>query len=138
MMSANPHSGIHEAQVAKTLYTTVPTPQKAQGGQMIVETTNSNGGDVMPTLTTEIAHQTGAHMGFSGGYLLEHRERPSVGDTCWSIGNGQVDDAMASLKECCQTLNCMHETQKIAIVNDENGHLNDTDSKPNRCGLDAQ
>lgn len=67
MMNANPHSGIHEAQVAKTLDTTVPTPQKAQGGQMIVETTNSNGGDVMPTLTTEIAHQTGAHMGFSGG-----------------------------------------------------------------------
>ena len=31
MMSANPHSGIHEAQVAKTLDTTVPTPQKAQG-----------------------------------------------------------------------------------------------------------
>lgn len=75
MMSANPHSGIHEAQVAKTLDTTVPTPQKAQGGQMIVETTNSNGGDVMPTLTTEIAHQTGAHMGFSGEYLLEHRKR---------------------------------------------------------------
>ena len=43
MMSANPHSGIHEAQVAKTLDTTVPT------------------------ITTEIAHQTGAHMGFSGG-----------------------------------------------------------------------
>lgn len=78
MMSANPHSGIHEAQVAKTLDTTVPTPQKAQGGQMIVETTNSNGGDVMPTLTTEIAHQTGAHMGFSGGYLLEHRKRPGA------------------------------------------------------------
>lgn len=33
MMSANPHSGIHEAQVAKTLDTTVPTPQKAQAGQ---------------------------------------------------------------------------------------------------------
>ena len=35
MMSANPHSGIHEAQVAKTLDTTVPTPQKAQGGPTI-------------------------------------------------------------------------------------------------------
>lgn len=84
MMSANPHSGIHEAQVAKTLDTTVSTPQKAQGGQMIVE--------------------RGA--------------RPNGSDTCWSIGNGQVDGAMASLKECCQTLNCMHETQKIAIVKD--------------------
>lgn len=46
MMSANPHSGIHEVQVAKTLDTTVPTPQKAQGGQMIVERAASpNGGD---------------------------------------------------------------------------------------------
>ena len=36
MKSANPNSGIHEADVAKTLDTTVPTPQKAQGGQMIV------------------------------------------------------------------------------------------------------
>ena len=36
MKSANPNSGIHEADVAKTLDTTVPTPQKAQGGQMIM------------------------------------------------------------------------------------------------------
>lgn len=84
MMSANPHSGIHEAQVAKTLDTTVPTPGKAQGGQMIVERATS----------------------------------PNGGDTCWSIGNGQVQEGMSSLKECCQTLNCMHETQKIAIVKD--------------------
>lgn len=88
MMSANPHSGIHEA----------------QGGQMIVERAAS----------------------------------PNGGDTCWSIGNGQVQEGMASLKECCQTLNCMHETQKIAIVKDENENLNETDRKPNRCGLDAQ
>lgn len=105
MMSANPHSGIHEAQVAKTLDTTVPTPQKAQGGQMIVERAASpNGG----------------------------------GDTCWSIGNGQLQEGMSSLKECCQTLNCMHETQKIAMVKDDNENLNETDRKPNRCGLDAQ
>ena len=36
MKSANPSSGIHEADVAKTLDTTIPTPQKAQGGQMIM------------------------------------------------------------------------------------------------------
>ena len=88
MMSANPHSGIHEAQVAKTLDTTVPTPQKAQGGQMIVERAAS----------------------------------PNGGDTCWSIGNGQVQGGMSSLKECCQTLNCMHETQKIAIVREAAHH----------------
>ena len=37
MKSSNPNSGIHEADVAKTLDTTIPTPQKAQGGQMIVD-----------------------------------------------------------------------------------------------------
>lgn len=37
MKSPNPNSGIHEADVAKTLDTTIPTPQKAQGGQMIVD-----------------------------------------------------------------------------------------------------
>jgi len=37
MKSSNPNSGIHEADVAKTLDTTVPTPQKAQGGQMVVQ-----------------------------------------------------------------------------------------------------
>lgn len=37
MKSSNPHSGIHEAEAAKTLDTTIPTPGKGQGGQMIVE-----------------------------------------------------------------------------------------------------
>lgn len=96
MMSATPHSGIHEAQVAKTLDTTVPTPQKAQGGQMIVERASS----------------------------------PNGGDTCWSIGNGQVQEAMASLKECCQTLNCMHETQKIAIIREDARYRDMKDCAP--------
>ena len=37
MKSGNPHSGIHEADVSKTLDTTMPTPAKAQGGQMVVD-----------------------------------------------------------------------------------------------------
>ena len=36
MKSANPHSGIRGADVAKTLDTFVPDPQKNQGGQMIL------------------------------------------------------------------------------------------------------
>lgn len=38
MKSSNPHSGIHMADVAKTLDTTIPGPSKNQGGQMICET----------------------------------------------------------------------------------------------------
>ena len=53
MKSNNPGSGFHEAEVAKTLDTTVPTPLKALGGQMIVEKRASfwNGDDVAGTLT---------------------------------------------------------------------------------------
>jgi site-specific DNA-cytosine methylase len=36
MKSSNPNSGIHETDVAKTLDTGIPTPHKAQGGQMIL------------------------------------------------------------------------------------------------------
>ena len=45
MKSANPNSGIHESNVAKTLDTTTPTPQKAQGGQMIVAYDARGNGD---------------------------------------------------------------------------------------------
>lgn len=37
MKSDNPNSGFHRAEVAKTLDTTIPTPQKNQGGQCVVE-----------------------------------------------------------------------------------------------------
>lgn len=43
MKSANPNSGIHEADVAKTLDCTVSSPQKAQGGQMVVSYSIGNG-----------------------------------------------------------------------------------------------
>ena len=36
MKSANPNSGFHESDVAKTLDTTTPTPSKNQGGQMVI------------------------------------------------------------------------------------------------------
>ena len=42
MKSANPNSGIHEADVAKTLDTTIPTPQKAQGGQYALAPINAS------------------------------------------------------------------------------------------------
>ena len=41
MKSSNPQSGFHEADVSKTLDTTVPTPQKAQGGQMVIAYENN-------------------------------------------------------------------------------------------------
>ena len=35
MKSANPNSGIHKADIAKTIDSSVPAPNKAQGGQMV-------------------------------------------------------------------------------------------------------
>ena len=37
MKSANPNSGFHEADIAKTIDASVPAPNKAQGGQMICD-----------------------------------------------------------------------------------------------------
>lgn len=37
----------------------------------------------------------------------------------YSIGNGQVNEAESMQREVCQTLNCMHETQKILRVGDK-------------------
>ncbi len=56
MKSSNPNSGFHMTDVAKTLDTMIPTPQKAQGGQMVLEERQPvirfwNGEDVAGTLT---------------------------------------------------------------------------------------
>ena len=37
MKSSNPDSGIHEAEIAKTIDASVPAPNKAQGGQMVCD-----------------------------------------------------------------------------------------------------
>ena len=60
MKSGNPKSGFHESDVAKTLDTSVPTPQKAQGGQMVVEQHDAsfwNGDNVAGTLTVSSDRQ---------------------------------------------------------------------------------
>ena len=73
MKSANPHSGFHETQVAACLDTTTPDPSKGQGGNVIIST-NSNGGDVAPTLTQDLAKQTGAQQANGGGYVVTRQE----------------------------------------------------------------
>ncbi len=100
MKSANPNSGIHEVAVAQTLDTTTPTPVKNQGGDVIVEgvdgynqsltgkvsptvraksadadhvplvISNSNGGDVMPTISANEAKLGGDNQHIVGGGTL--------------------------------------------------------------------
>ena len=37
----------------------------------------------------------------------------------WSIGNGQLHDAMSPSKEICKTLNCMDDPMKILIIKEK-------------------
>ena len=182
MKSGNPNSGFHEAEVAKTLDTGVPTPQKAQGGQMVVRVDADSSVSAPPrqewtsndnTCKTSANRDLQACRGGRGGIVglreglqaddnrpgdrgeakegsevsgfnfelfsgecksvspcigatragdtLVYKDDESKNDkhtnrTVISIGNGQAAEFEAHLEECCQTLNCMHETQKIAII----------------------
>lgn len=114
MKSGNPHSGIYEADTARTLDTSVPDPNKNAGGMAIVALEGNGsrpshrgdgyGGEVSFTLnsverhavcyqdnvsalTTELAHQTG-NQGQSGGQLMVETEpvcyQQAVGALCAS------------------------------------------------------
>lgn len=74
MKSANPNSGIHKTEVAACLDTTPPDPTKNQSGNVTVST-NSNGENVAPTLTQDLARQTGNQLQNSGGYVVTRQEQ---------------------------------------------------------------
>lgn len=58
--------------------------------------------------------------------------------TAWSIGNGQLHDAMSPSIEVCKTLNCMDDPMKILIVRNyehELGwHTDRSDIDAEQCG----
>ena len=81
----------------------ITTNEQTVRGDTKLVMTNSNGGDVM-SATTAVEYKMGQNQkDTSGGYVL-------------SIGNGQAAEASDTQEEVCQTLNCMHETQKICKV----------------------
>ena len=73
MKSANPNSGFHETQVAACLDTTSPDPTKNQGGNVIVST-NSNGEDVAPTISSCEYKMGQKQKDTSGGYIVTRQE----------------------------------------------------------------
>jgi hypothetical protein len=44
------------------------------------------------------------------------------GGSTWCIGNGQIISAMSLCYEVSQTLNCMHDSMAILVVEDEQGN----------------
>ena len=80
MKSANPHSGIHETEVAACLDTMPPDPSKNQGGNVIVST-NSNGEDVAATLAANMSKLGGDNQTtFGGGYVVTTRQEGAEGE----------------------------------------------------------
>ena len=73
MKSANPHSGFHETQVAACLDTTTPDPSKGQGGNVIIST-NSNGEDIAPTISSCEYKMGQKQKDTSGGYVVTRQE----------------------------------------------------------------
>lgn len=81
MKSSNPDSGIHKVTSAQTLDTTVPTPTKNQGGDIVVGTLDLMGG------------KTGAHYG-------DGETSPTL-----THGRGSASDVHAVVSQGCDTYN---------------------------------
>lgn len=50
--------------------------------------------------------------------------RGGITNQVWCIGGGQLHDALCPNYEICKTLNCMEDTMKILIINNDVGRVN--------------
>lgn len=69
MKSANPNSGFHKSDVAKTLDTSLPTPAKAQGGQMVTVYDNHPNDSRVTEAESGAVQSITARAGTGGGNL---------------------------------------------------------------------
>lgn len=51
------------------------------------------------------------------------------GGGTWSIGNGQVHDAISPSYEVSKTLNCMCDPMKILVIKDGNNSIRESSSR---------
>ena len=104
MKSDNPHAGIHEAEVARTLDLDGGSPASNQGGIAIVQGADVYNlaltGETAPALTSACGTTTG-----SGPKVFENKP--------YCIGNGQA--GQTRLQETVGTLNCMHDPQSVLV-----------------------
>lgn len=141
MKSSNPHSGIYETEISKTLDCNGGNPVCNQGGVVIVDptyciqgntidrsdTAGANGKGVIEdksyTLNTVDRHAVCHSIGFcpnnsstAAGLSEEDEKSPTLSVTkniavCYTIGNGQADQT--KLHDVAGTLNCMHDQQSV-------------------------
>lgn len=143
MKSDNPKSGIYEAKTSRTLDLNGGNPACNQGGMIVLEgngqrpshqgdgylesdkmyTLNTierhavcywDGGQTVGTLTANNAGG-GQRMPDKNHFQCIIEQVDSRGGTAYSIGNGQLHDAMSPSKEVCKTLNCMDDPMKVLI-----------------------
>lgn len=69
MKSSNPNSGFHRVEVSASLDTSTPTPQKAQGGDMIVECFENHPNDSRITESGDCVQTLTGRIGTGGGNL---------------------------------------------------------------------
>ena len=115
MKSPNPHSGIYEADTARSLDHNGGNPVCNQGGMMVVQTVFENHmQDARHRPMGEVCETVAAHYGTGGNnqplvVAAGKEERPKA--VC--IGNGQAHIANHITEEVSQTLNCMHDPMAI-------------------------
>lgn len=104
MKSSNPHSGIYEAETARSLDHNGGSPQANQGGMMIVQ-------PVTPCVKDARGHGDGVTVPTITG---DHQNR--ITDyTAICVGNGQMCNM--SMAQVANTLDTMHDQQAIIICN---------------------
>ena len=105
MKSDNPHSGIYEADTARTLDLNGGNPGCNQGGMAVVALENHPNDSRVKISAHGIVQTLSGRMGTGGG------NTPMVMQEPVSIGNGQL--AGISMKPIANTLDCMHDQQAV-------------------------
>ena len=143
MKSDNPKAGIYEAKTSRTLDLNGGNPACNQGGMIVLEgngqrpshqgdgylesdkmyTLNTierhavcywDGGQTVGTLTANNAGGA-QRMPDKNHFQCVIEQVDSRGGAAYSIGNGQLHDAMSPSKEVCKTLTCMDDPMKVLI-----------------------
>ncbi len=112
MKSANPNSGIYEAETSRTLDNNGGNPACNQGGMMVVEKC-LNPWDVQ---SKHIQPENGiAEALYSGECRGGGGESYVMDSHAVCIGNGQVHDAISPSDEVSKTLNCLVDPMKVLV-----------------------
>lgn len=118
MKSANPNSGIYEANTSRTLDVGGGNPACNQGGVCVVEPVYCLQGNSIDRADTAGCNGKGWRENQS--YKLNTIDRPAV-----CVGNGQLDQLKMSDK--VGALNCMHDQQAVMVFNEVHASLSAAD-----------